>query len=627
MQKAEIENWTDSRIKDEIVIVLKLNKKYRVEASKIATDQMESFRIDLDDLPEVLRETIIEKKMYDILKDAAMELCEVENPYTAIPNLEVFLNGEPVKEDKALENRHFKDLKKTKEEITKILLLPSKAMLTREKYARVCDIVYKHLSLNGKFYFDEVREYGYWFDDESKQLWQLEAEKFCSFLSDRLGLNQKDRVFDWVTSALKDHISQHAPKVEPQIYSYFDPHRFTLYVNNKPGRVLKIDEMMIKEIDNGEGCLFLWSEDWQEFDYGNSNGSTIENLVYSEHSLDSSQGLKIDELSILLDTYIQTIFFRTIVLHRPLLAYIGPFGCGKTLMLVLIGIVLFGENFEVLGLEEQKQDAAIAYVTNSVFGVFDNADEKMKWLPDLLARVATRSKIPRRKLYTTNELVKYPVDCLLGITARMTPWARPDVISRMLPVKFKPPNCFHDENKLKQTVIEHRDELISALISQSQVIVKKLKETESSTYDSPSRLAGFYSFGMRSTKDPKSFKDAFSKALGIQNSVAAEEEEILVAISQAWLESWIGAKDVNGELKQWTDYRTTTQLLGELNQSAKNANIEFAFRNTKNLTHRIKENETMLRTGGIMFQVNHSNSGTSWKFKIPEKRRDAAAET
>lgn len=110
----------------------------------------------------------------------------------------------------------------------------------------------------GEFYFDKNKREGYWFDSESKQLWQLESEKFCSFLSDRMDLNQKDKAFDWILSALKDRVSQHAPKVEPQIYSFFDERRFILYVNNKAGRALQIDSNSVREIDNGEGCLFLW---------------------------------------------------------------------------------------------------------------------------------------------------------------------------------------------------------------------------------------------------------------------------------------------------------------------------------------------------------------------------------
>ena len=158
--------------------------------------------------------------------------------------------------------------------------------------------------------------------------------------------------------------------------------------------------------------------------------------------------------------------------------------------------------------------------------MFDNADEKIKWLPDLLARVVTGQNIPRQRLYTTNELVKYQVDCFLGITARTTPWARPDIISRLLLVKFKQPDHYFNEKKVKQDVIDNRYILLSHLIENASKIIRRLKDTEGIEYDSPSRLAGFYAFGMRTAENPEDFQRAFEKALGLQNALASEEEEI-----------------------------------------------------------------------------------------------------
>ncbi len=551
------------------------------------------------------------------------DLCGKElYPNEAIPGQQalethkIIAHGEPTK--------RFKDIALVRAEISNILTTSPRDMQAREKYATVSRMAFSHFESNGSFFFDKNKREGYWFDVQSKQLMPLDSEKFRSFLFVRLEVNQMDTPFDWILSELKDRVAEQAPKVEPHAYSYFDEKKSVLYVNNKPGRVIRITPDNVEEIDNGEGCLFLWDEDWEEFEIVKSDGiHTIEKLLYSEYSLDASkEALGLEELTVLLDCYVQSVFFRSIVLHRPLLAHIGPFACGKTTMLVLIGIVLFGKNFEVLGLEEQKQDAAVAYVTNSVFGVFDNADERIKWLPDLLARIVTRQKIPRRKLYTTNTLVKYPADCLLGITARTTHWARPDIISRALIVKFKQPETWHDEQKTKQTVIEHRNELISSLIIRAQEIIKRLEQTKSEQYESPSRLASFYSFGMRASFDSALFQVAFSKALSIQNALAAEEEEILLAVIRAWRDNSIGERDIQGNLKTWTDWKTTTQLLAELNQTAKNASIEFTFRANQvgSLTRRIKENETMFRTEGIRFHVRHGERGTEWCFNIPAKK-------
>ena len=135
----------------------------------------------------------------------------------------------------------------------------------------------------------------------------------------------------------------------------------TLFVNNKPGRMLKIGADKIEEVNNGEGTLFLWDDSWQEFQLSEEKESQkgiLRSLIYERHLLDDQfeDNLTIEELSTLLDVYLLSILFRSIILHRPLLGYVGPWGCGKTLMQTLIGMTLFGKNFSVLGIEDQKQD-------------------------------------------------------------------------------------------------------------------------------------------------------------------------------------------------------------------------------------------------------------------------------
>jgi len=505
-------------------------------------------------------------------------------------------------------------------------------MQPREKKNVVVKIVYNHLLASGRFYFDPSRQEGHWFDSDTKQLWSIESQRFTSFLSVRLCLNRKDSVYDWIVTGIFDRASQKALRVTPIVYSFFDESKSLLYLNNKPGRILRISADSVTEIDNGDGALFLWDEEWEPFEYRAPEPGVLKlrKLIYERHSLESdgpgtqqSKNLSFDELTLLLDVFIQSIVFRSIILHRPILLYIGPFGCGKTLMQMLIGIVLFGRNFQVLGLEDQKQDAAVAYVTNCIFGVLDNADEKIKWLPDFLARLATGQKIPRRKYYTTNELIKYLVDCIVGVTARTTPWARPDVISRLLVVDFTQPKHYLDENMIRGDVVSSRQELVSEIVASAQNTIRRLAETETKTYESQSRLAGFYRFGMRTSPDPLGFDIAFSKAMGLQISLAAEQEESLLVLLRSWVEIQLTVKEVSGKDREWTPKVTTSRLLAELNQISKNEGMDFRVRNTNTLSRRIKENSTMIKSQGIDFEVNHGSKGTEWQFRFgPNKKNE-----
>jgi hypothetical protein len=508
----------------------------------------------------------------------------------------------------------FKELNKTRNEISRILRTDMQA---REKYTLVTEIAYKHFLESGKFYFDERIREGYWFDDFSKQLLKIQSEKFQSFLSERLEINQEDTVFRWILSGLKNRASERAPKVEPKKFSFFDEEKSTLFLNNAPGSTLRINADKIEEVDNGEGVLFLWEESWEDFQFvEDTQSGLIRSFIYEKHVLDDQLegNLTIEELSALLDIYILSILFRSVVLHRPLLAYIGPWGCGKTLMQTLIGMMLFGKNFGVLGIEDQKQDGVIAYITNSIFGVIDNADEKIKWLPDMLAKTATGQSFPRRKLYTTNELINYSTDCFLGITARATPWARPDVISRLLLVKFKQPENYLDEKKLQKDVLENRDKLLSELILRTKEAIRKLNETKDNDYNSPSRLAGFFTFAQRTTENPSVLNQAIAKTQGLQNSLASEEEETLLTVLRKWLEINLTVKTIDQSNPGWTTPITTAKLFGELCQIAKNDGIELGIRKSNSLGMILKNNSAMLKAEGIRFKTRRSTQGTLWWF-------------
>ena len=252
-------------------------------------------------------------------------------------------------EEKDPENLRFKEIDDAKNEIARTLALPRAILGEREKHNNVTRIAYNYLLANGKFYFNDQTREGYWFESESKQLWRIDSEKFKSFLSVGLDVNREDKAFRWILRGILDRVAEKAPKVTPHRLSYFDESKFVLYLNNRPGRMLRIDGLGHNEIDNGDGALFLWDDDWEEFQYVEDGNEeiTLRKLIYEKHSLDDSQSnyLSVSDLTGLVDAYVQSVFFRTIVLHRPLLAYIGPFGSGKTVMQNLNRDYLIREKF------------------------------------------------------------------------------------------------------------------------------------------------------------------------------------------------------------------------------------------------------------------------------------------
>ena len=524
------------------------------------------------------------------------------------------------------------DVKKVRDEISGTLLLNSREMTEREKYELVSRMAYKHLYSTGRFYFDELKFEGYWFDSSTKILHRLpaprlrEAEKTQVFMANRFAVNQEDRAFRWVVSGIHARMTQRALRVSPRVFAFFDKARRTLYINHKPGRMLKLDGEKVLEADNGEdGVVFLWNDRWDPWDFEPTEAKTDlwKSLVYSKFSIDRTaegETLTLDELSALLDVYVQAILFRRMIPHRPILAHIGPFGSGKTLSAMLVGMVLFGPNFQVIGLEEQKQDSIIAYVTNNVFGVLDNADEKIKWLPDVLARVATGQSIPKRKLYTTNELVMYDADILLAITARVTPWARPDVVSRLIPLYFQQPRAFRSEERMREEVLSNRQKLMTELVSRANACLRVLAKNSEET-ESPTRLAGFFDFGVKVSESPVLFRSAFGKVVVAQNVLTYEEQETLIQLLKEWIQANLPkeASPLDGQrIPAWTTPMAATDVFGELSSLARERGLRLEVRTANGLGMVLRNIAATLSDLGIVFKVTRRSRANLWSFSLTD---------
>jgi hypothetical protein len=160
-----------------------------------------------------------------------------------------------------------------------------------------------------------------------------------------------------------------------------------------------------------------------------------------------------------------------------------------------IGMLLFGENFNVTPLTNDPKDFE-AVVTNSAFAAFDNADAKNNWLEDKLAVVATGGSIKRRKLYTTNILIDYPIHCFLGLTSRTPQYRRDDVSERLLMMKVGRLEKFIPEGKMLTEVISNRNNIMGEVLAHLKEIVQALGDYGGLDDSIEFRMADFAQFAL-----------------------------------------------------------------------------------------------------------------------------------
>ena len=137
---------------------------------------------------------------------------------------------------------------------------------------------------------------------------------------------------------------------------------------------------------------------------------------------------------------------------------------------------LFGKKAQVLTLSKEKEDAFLAAVTSQHVAAFDNLDGEIKWLPNHLATAATGGDVPLRKLYTTNELARYPVRCFLALTSREPEsLTRDDVVDRLLTLKVERfEQVYSPEKQFLADIDAARPKIWTELLQNLQPIVARV---------------------------------------------------------------------------------------------------------------------------------------------------------
>ncbi len=263
--------------------------------------------------------------------------------------------------------------------------------------AQVKDIVLADLNERGKFYHEHSQ--GYYFHEEEKRLVPLDdRDRQVSCVLDRYGLNPVEKTCEYVKEAL--HLESLCRGAETRVHRlvWFDPRGFTLYLFNHKDQIYRVTADAIELVDNGsDGVLFLSDPRNEPFELvpDEDLGDMFHRLVTEEINFDKSDRLTLAEQRMLFDHWFYSIFFGSIMPTRPLLAFIGPKGSGKSYTLKRVGMLLFGPEFQVKNLPASEGDFD-AITTNCYYAGFDNADSKVKWLPDRLAICATGGTVSKR---------------------------------------------------------------------------------------------------------------------------------------------------------------------------------------------------------------------------------------
>lgn len=387
----------------------------------------------------------------------------------------------------------------------------------------------------GRFYVDDQQR-TYWFSNKEKRLYRMDATEWDRLLTHATGLTDAEVLGSALRKALDAHAAHHGEKAAIRKIAWFDRESATLYLHQYDGRVLRLTGGPVEQVDNGtDGVLFLAHHEWVPWEYTDMTGDAaaqkeaarlFDRLVLGAN-YDPTSPLSPADAKLVLLTWRLSGFFRSVMPTRPILLLLGETGSGKSTCARLWLRLLYGGGADVQSQPENVKEFQ-TLTTNEPWTVVDNMDEHVDWLADELARIATGGTVPRRKLYTTNEEEKYPVDTWLTLTARTPRFRRDDVATRILPIRLAPLMKKEPEGRFLREVAdpEIRAKVMSYLVLMLDEVVAAFRRDGIPDTDEDLRMA-----------DYAAFLRAFLRATtGDREAADARTDSIVAALEQAQAE-------------------------------------------------------------------------------------------
>ncbi len=371
-----------------------------------------------------------------------------------------------------------------------------------EKMTRISEVVLEDLESRGFLVSTSTQRF--FFQRGTNTLFELDGFRFQALVNDLYGLNPSEHGFDYVLANL--HTEAHLRGQQSEVYQLacYSKENGDLYISRFDGRLYCLDGEKIELLPNGSGgVLFLDDPLWEPYEYLGTNPESefLSRLLIDAVNFAQGEGVVLspEDQRMLFQVYIYSAFFESLLPTKPIIAFVGPKGSGKSSTLLWLGQLLFGSSFRLLSLAKNKEDGFIAAVTASYLAGFDNVDGKIPWLNDHLAALATGGSITLRKLYTTNEKITFNPRVFLALTSRSPKFRREDVVDRLLLLRVARFQKFKSEKKLREERLAKRNELWTELLNDLNQIVKALR-ADNEEFTTVFRMADWADLGWRIAK-------------------------------------------------------------------------------------------------------------------------------
>lgn len=431
-----------------------------------------------------------------------------------------------------------------------------------EKQAVIGYVILLDLQDRGEFFTTPGRGLYYFYEPET-QVYRVDASGRRVLTEDFQGLVwERYNLFAGTFSRnlgedIKSQARRNAPERDVYRFAHYDSDAGELYVNDFGDGYYSVTPDSVEWRANGTDVFFLPANRAEAFEYVEpsdrpelpdelpgerplwcGSGDALMRLFGNRINYDESAALAPADQRTQLYLHLHTLPFIDELNARPIMAWVGEKGSGKTVLQRSIGRFVYGDGFTESVMPDSKDDF-LAKVSNQALAFLDNYDDGVDWANDILAAVATGAGIDQRELYTTNSLRQEVPRCWLSLTSRDPPFRRDDVADRTLVFRVeRVEDGFVGMGDYLHQVTEYRNVLWSVYLDNLQAIVREHQERDTGSMSSGHRMAGWAIFA-RIVGDALGVDavDDLLETMETERATFALENESWAAVIGRWLKS------------------------------------------------------------------------------------------
>jgi len=444
--------------------------------------------------------------------------------------------------------------------------------------------MFSNLQDTGRFV--KTENISYWLDLGNHQLVDLESTQWLSLMHRKFGINSKEGFGTQVLEFLRLQAFERSDLVK--VHKRFHWDGSTLHINFGGAEVYKLTGNRSQRsisYNGAEEFLFMSCETGLGEELSTRNLFEADPLnpwdfLTNDLSFDPTENQRAsnEQQRQLLQAWILQLFFGSILNTRPIALLMGPRGSGKTT--TARRILRFFEGFQedVLGIVEDKPDSLRASLEDHLVLALDNMEKtKVRWLDNLLNRLATGAQIEIRQLYKSNEKYTIRPDCFVLATGIELPTSEESLYSRILPFDLSPLLAPRSEYLIQSRLKDNMVGIWSGMFDYLDGVIHELKSVGAIAVPNSSRLADFVMFCHRIKRCSALDGDQLSAGLA---SLVERQNQTMAASSPAiqvldlWLEACAKQRILTDPDRDPQSWRNAGGLWKILNDVARKDKIE-----------------------------------------------------